>query len=255
LAEALATPIVQDLKADMWERTYGTQILCTLAGTGREPALKMCRSLLEDQNDSIVGIALCGIGQADIEGRDKALYLAKCRQDHPAAFMFAGLWLDPVTISEMNSMLGTGFDDQAREVLNKMNILSQSNWTDRVSEILHGTSEPFDGAVNWSLAVMKRRAPEQLKPILREVLDGAIEYGKRYLGEGNWNDKCEQQFRTVDDLTKVVGIKGYDDMLVAYWQVGGELRDIERARLRTFGYACDSKERLAELLSEQQLVK
>ena len=43
----------------------------------------------------------------------------------------------------------------------------------------------------------------------------------------------------------------FDEMLLAYVDLGGELNDLEKKRLRYAGYACDPKVRLAELMKPQ----
>jgi len=43
-----------------------------------------------------------------------------------------------------------------------------------------------------------------------------------------------------------------DDVLVTQTEISGSLTDLERRRLRTFGYACEPSERLAELLAGQR---
>jgi hypothetical protein len=254
LAERLATPIVRDLGGDRWERTYSSQILCMLAAQGSQTAPAKCRSLVDDADPFVETASLCGIGQADKDGSYKSLYLTKARQDCQAGFMILSNWPDSWTISEMNSMLGTGFEPMAKEVLAKIDLLAQPNWTESVAEILRGGKQlaGFDNPVDWALVVMKRRAPEKLRTILREELDKALDYGTKYFGQSTWNENCAREFATTADLSKVSGLHDYDDMLVSLSEVGGELREVEKARLRTFGYACEPKQRLAELLAEKE---
>ena len=40
----------------------------------------------------------------------------------------------------------------------------------------------------------------------------------------------------------------YDDVLVAYFEIGGQLNDLERQRLRYYGYDCDPAKKLEEMM-------
>ena len=48
-----------------------------------------------------------------------------------------------------------------------------------------------------------------------------------------------------------LGDRFHDDLLIILGEMGGTLTDLERSRLRTFGYLVDPKERLAELLTSE----
>jgi hypothetical protein len=67
--------------------------------------------------------------------------------------------------------------------------------------------------------------------------------------QGRPSPSFEDQY-AVDGGTGTIQDPCHDDLLVLYAEMGGQFNDLEKRRLREFGYACDPLERLLELMPE-----
>jgi hypothetical protein len=100
----------------------------------------------------------------------------------------------------------------------------------------------------WALHVARSTNLPSLMDILRRKLDfNEQEYRDSFLKYPSEavNKSMEQRFEEGAD--RIVSLD-FDDFLVHYWELGGELNELEKRRLRYAGYACDPAQRLAELV-------
>jgi hypothetical protein len=250
-AQKLALPVALDSTRDWLERCYAVDVLGFLAKNGSTEALSALLSLGRDGDVRVSDTAIQGLSMSDPDGKYKDLYFERCRAGSYEAFEIVSAWCDPGTISEMKSYLGGPNEDDAAEVLRRMDVLASGNWEEQIIGILRRQSTTLLHPFDWAMEVMKRRDPSTLRQVLRDQLDQALTGGRNFWEEFHVSKRFEDAFPSQPNIGKEVGNRRYDDLLVAYWGLGGELKDLERARLREFGYACNPGERLAELLDEQ----
>ena len=114
-------------------------------------------------------------------------------------------------------------------------------------------NSPREG--EWPLEVAQCMPSPRLMVVLRTYLDTSMNrMSKMHLArdlEPAFQARQLHDFQEkyiLHDQIRGVGML-YDDVLVAQLNLGGPLTEMEKARLRTFGYGCDPKERLLELLA------
>jgi hypothetical protein len=152
--------------------------------------------------------------------------------------------------------------------IQRLEILMSPNAAASILAILRNPDHPHPGEEFWALRVAKICRFEGLKDALRERLDywqaqlkkseDRVEILRRKWLEG---DAPREPFplaplaqRFVSGSLSEIADFVFDDVLVLQSEIGGPLTDLEKARLRHFGYACDPRERLAELLAEEAAV-
>jgi len=248
LAESLASKAARDASLDWRERIYAVDLLGMLASAGRSSVLPLLRTLSSDEDEHLKAFALAGVAIADVDGADKALYWAQCREGSATAFAFVSIWPDSGTISEMNALSSTIYKADAKDVLTKIEMLQQPGWKERLGRIVQGEREAVIDPVDWALSCLMRCAPEQLRTLLRGELDAGGERARRWWEQQQPGGAYEKDFQAADDVSFATGRKDYDLLLVTQWSIDGELTEVERRRLREFGYASDPAARLAELL-------
>ncbi len=249
LADSLATSAVREGTLDWRERLYAIEVLGYLADTGRSSVLPLLRTLSSDENEFVKDFALAAVAMADVDGSDKALYWTHCREGSATAFAFVSLWPDSGTISEMHALESTIYKQDAVDVLKKIEILQKPDWKEHLGRIVRGERQAVVDPVDWALGCLQRRAPEQLRTLLRAELDATGERARRWWTQQKPEGSYEKDFQAADSVSFATGRKDYDLLLVTQWLIGGELTDVERRRLREFGYASDPAARLAELLA------
>jgi hypothetical protein len=248
LAESFAAESARDPSLDWRERLYAVDILGFLAAAGRASVRPQLRAMAAEPDEHIRSCALAGVGMADVNGAEKALYWEQCRAGSATAFAFVALWPDSGTVSEMNALVSTVHSEDAQDVLRKIELLGRSDWKERLGRIVQGERSKLDDPVDWALGCLRRRSPDQLRTLLRSELDAAGERAHRWWAQQQPTGSFDQDFQAADDVSNATGRKDYDLFLVTQWQIGGDLTDVERRRLREFGYAPDPSVRLAELL-------
>jgi hypothetical protein len=249
LAESVSLAAARDAALDWRERLYAVDVLGSLAMDGRSSVLPLLRTLSSDENEHLKAFALAAIAMADVDGSEKSLYWAQCREGSATAFAFVALWPDSVTISEMHALESTICKSDAKDVLAKIEMLQQPDWKERLGRIVRGERASVIDPVDWALGCLQRRAPEQLRTLLRAELDSTGDRARRWWAQQQPGGAFEKDFQAADDVSFATGRKDYDLLLVTQWIVGGELTEVERRRLREFGYAPDPAARLAELLA------
>jgi hypothetical protein len=262
-AEKAATLVAQDPTAHCFERTFAIAILFFVAQTGSRSAKDAMYALTTDRDARISDVALSGVGDTDTEGAHRSLYWSKSKEGSETAFEIASRWLDQGTIAHMKEFLSIPKDAlypqgqwraSAERVLKRLDILASPTWQTDLESILSTTEgESYSGFV-WAIQVAKHKDPNWLKPILQNRIRAGIGEAKSTLARLPKESRkaFEEQFISSPQFGNLTRDPYYDDVLVAYSEIGGTLDDLVRGRLQTFGYACDPKERLTELLSENR---
>jgi hypothetical protein len=253
VVERVSSAVALDPSASPVERGFAAwtlSIVSTTAHPGRVAAT--LQSLTRDSEPLVRDVALGGLALADKNGQLKSLYWEACRKGSLTGFSVVSQWLDPGTISEMKAILAQQpTNTDAQKVLKRMDILASPQWESELGSILDESREPDMTSQWWALEVCKARDSKVLREVLRNRLDRGLQAAKRA-----WEVKrpangasFEQAFATSPEISKTTQDSGFDDLLVGFSEAHGQLNDLEKARLRTFGYGCDPKQRLEELLA------
>jgi hypothetical protein len=222
-----------------------------IAKEGNSSALGSLFLLANDSDPRLSDLALSGIAAADTKGMYQELYREHFRRGSLTAVEILSGWWDAGTAVLMDEYFKSksGHHYDAKDVLDRFGILASPSAEEQLSSLVKGngkTESRTDSSFDWALDVLRRRNPHKLFVALRARLDrdfAAVCASSALSGEA-----LLHAFSETSDLTKQAQDVFYDDALIAQAEIGGELTDAEKARLRTFGYACDPKERLMELL-------
>jgi hypothetical protein len=253
-AEKAARPIALDPTADLADRSWGIAVLSFVAKGGSASAQETLLILARDANEEIAEAALAGVAESDRDGRHKSLLWACARKGSGTAFSYLQCTADPQTVAELRTYkAGAPGYSEAAEALRKLEALSSPGATAELEGILSGRPSSVNDAYYWALEAFPRKDPARFREVARLELDKAHERALAW-----WNKNAlvinqpsfEGMFTRKANLQTQVDLEYYDDLLVAFFEAGGTTTELERKRLRTFGYGCDPKERLAELRSE-----
>jgi hypothetical protein len=262
--EEAATVLAGDGSADPMEREYAIYLLSQLILNGSATAKDSLIRLTADPVSYVADSALAGVAGTDREGSHKDLYWSRCRQWNTLAFSVVGRWVDAGTISLMREIVASvpqGADypqgacrAMAQDVLQQLGILASPNPDEGLAAIIRREGDPSFSITSWALNVAERRGGDFLKGVLKERLEAGIREAGRVFGAlarpGEPAKDLNQEFASSADLGRHARDGMYDDVLLTYWKTGAPLSDLQKARLRTFGYACDPLERLLELMPE-----
>jgi hypothetical protein len=226
-----------DASLEPQRRRICIRFLGELSKSGRPSAALTIRSLAESPDRAVSGAALDCLSEIDLQGEHRALYLSRCGDESWDGFEAVALWNDLVTVQEMERIvaasptdpqLSSGFRLDALNVLKKLRILSSPDWVVQIDTILAGPGDPEE-QFRWALKVARAR-----------LIPGVLEFLRLRL------DRTENP--PPDDHPWMKDVH-YDEALIAYAELGGELNEIEKERLYQFGYWGDFRKRLEELLA------
>jgi len=238
IAEAWAVSVAGDHTAPRWERRRAVEVVCLLAWHGFARAVAAVERLRTDADDwirertqqvvvhhsnpeSLRASARAGVIPAiealvvgpDAEASEILDEIERTRPPHTA-------YGDPVWTAEGCRVQLASF--------------ACGNWAEVAREFIRkGASDDLP----WALEAAKARRAGWLGEALRAALDADHERWSRH-GEGG--------------VLKVDTGWGFDEVLLALVEIDGPLREDERIYLRRYGYACDPRERLREILEEKR---
>ena len=257
-AEKLASDLAKDVSANDDERKFGFYMLKVLAGQGRSKAEQALYDVASGSNTRLTAWALQYLGEVDDKGRYRSLYLKRCQEFVGTGFHAISYWNDNAAVAILRNLADgpppkpspRGESPLAAQVaLDRISIIQAPDWEVRVTEILEKKAPDSANLTPWALRIARIRSVPGLRDILRRRMDIAEQNGREPKGLFI-NHEFEKDFVTA----RFVGVMNefhFDEMLLAYMELGGELNDLEKKRLRYAGYAVDPKERLAELMKPQ----
>lgn len=252
--EAFAFRIVGDAGAGDSDHRFAAKVLGILASRGSQASFAALVKLAQDGSPPLVPIALRGLAACDRDGRYRELYPNACKRDIREAFDAGPYWVDPPTKQTLEEILAQNlkiYDDDycSREALARMRIL-ESPQRDTLLEQLVAGEHPngtWDPAFSWqrqqwALRVIEGNPTPRALDVLRRRLDREekrfAEFDSRFGGgptHPGWTQTSD-----------------YNEFLVAYFALGGQLNAVETERLRYYGYLSDPDRRLRELLSRRR---
>lgn len=255
-----ARRLALDPSADSSERGWSLYVLGVLAKEGVASAVEsLYTAACNEKDERLNNRAVRYLYLADRQGSNRHLYLAKCQEGSFESFEAVSHWPDTSTISVMKTIAVSLRGQQypacehaalAEETLLRMEHLMASDKEERIAGILGGPIEKTTREQTlWALRIAEAQPTAQLINVLRQRLDRAEERVTARTHERVAAGGTADNFVTMPTLM-TTGDPNFDDVLLSFFELGGKLNDWEKLRLRNFGYACDSKERLAELLAE-----
>ncbi len=259
LAEQYATALVLDTTADNEHRRYAAFVLGALAKNGDKSAEATLYQVSCGKDDPIIEESLRMLSEADGQGEYRTLYWTKCREAHDSAFDYACYWEDVSTRQLMRELLHAPRDRpypegaigiSAKFALERLDILAASSTPGQgpLYDLLENRAHRMAIWFPWALRAAAARNLPGLDAILRRRIDAVetdlVKQGR--MGDPERADGFVQNGDIAGGSDKF-----FDDILLAYAERGGKLTEMERRRLRHFGYFCDPMERLLEVLAEQ----
>jgi len=260
--ETVACAIAQNPTAETYDRSYAIYLLGILACKGRKNAEGALLSLASASNPPSHE-ALHALYTSDDSGQYRVLYLSRCSDVSLDALRMVGMWVDPRTTDLMGELIrkypGQEFPaceirGEAEQAMRQIEILTSPDWASQLLPILSGEKHDRFNWTEWAMRTAKMRGMPNLTDIYRKRLDRGEERIRRWertlIEEGisTPENSYKRQFLEAYVLHEADDTS-FDDVLIAYSELGGKLSDLEQRRLRFFGYACDPKQRLEELLA------
>jgi hypothetical protein len=249
-AESLARKTALEPGANADDIAASLYVLRILAQAGRPAALQTLHDIASSEVSDRGRLALAELGQADRDGAYRALYWKRCEEGVLEGYEAASNWPDPTTIKVMEriTVFAAGKPDpwpdcawMAKETIAKVQILINPA-SDGLEKLL---KDPKDNlSTSWAIRAGRFSKYPKLEEILRARLDAGLEEGKQ---SGSW-----ELTHVTDGHLGSISDHDFDEVLVAFSELGGKLSDWESQRLRHFGYACDPKQRLNELVGPVQ---
>jgi hypothetical protein len=257
--------LAEDLTRSRTDRIFGLLSLGILLEeefpAAKEPLLR----LTEDRDHNLAEQALHALSKCDPEGRHRDLYLRKAKAMTHAAIEAIGVWGGPgerALLSRLHeSWKASNFLEQyvADQEMRHLDLLGSNDWRDRLSGILVDTAGNESRHVPWAIAAARLRDPDSLRGWLRNRLDRSLQLAEAECREMQAISRArgvegppefKSTFASEPDIPGI-GDLYFDDVLVAYYRIGGKLSRQEAARLTTFGYLGDPLPRVNALMDSK----
>ncbi len=245
-AEKLASRTAQDDSADTDDIAAALYILRILAQEKREAPLRLLHQLAEAPASFRSRLALWELGEADQDGIYRALYWKKCEEGVFEAFEAIANFPDPTSVKLLERIRAASSDKSsptleaaglASEALEKLRILTQPDFS-TMERLLR---DPRDNMLTpWAIRAARKASYPKLMETLRTRLDAGLTAGRE-------SDSWDMSSITDPHLSSIPD-HDFDEVLVAFAEMGGTLTPWERHRLTIFGYAAEPKSRLDQLL-------
>lgn len=272
--EEWAAPLAEDAGKPARERAFAIEILGNLMAQGRpgsEAALlriAWSAGLNEDGTEKDANLALYEIYPRDLSSKHLQLYMDKAALGLNPAFEALARSSDPAAVALCRRFAGMKENEawqirgEAKAALEKMDILGSPDWATRLQRMIESPEVIMEGeGMPWAVLAARAKNLAGLDQMLRRRLDWGMWMSREWHEEWRRRTAAKNAFlgRTTPSFEEryVADVNGetiqdpcHDDLLVLYAEMGGQFNDLEKRRLREFGYACDPRERLLELMPE-----
>jgi hypothetical protein len=261
-----AGSLAQDASADVLERFAALYVLGILRGGGDKEAESLLIRLSEDGDERIASEAVGNLASTDDQGVHRVLYRRKAQAGVTKAIRELPYWPDPETSTTLRGILAAlpqgkqqpayGIRLAAENALQRIGLLESAAGQREVLAIIEDHKKD------------SRSTPWALRAARVNSLSGALDAMRRRLDAGlqNATDTIERERASALRSLELPSLSNeftqtttrlhsedqyFDEVLLAYSQMGGKLSPPEQKRLEYFGYACDPRKRLAELMAER----
>lgn len=240
--------------AHVEDRIFGLHLLGTLAQK-RYPSVRgTLASFTGDPEFKIASEAVRQLAPADPTGKYRHLYRSVAlRGDHISVELLCA-WPDPRT-TEVFRKIHKRWEKHhhpqgsaayiAKQGLGKLRFLDLPDRNVALEELLTGgLAAPERWWTRWALRTAKIHRLPGLEAILRKRLDACEARTRSQQRNRDWALRAQLVYATGDIY--------FDVALRTYAEIGGDLNDFEKRRLRHFGYYGDPRQRLQEILAKER---
>ena len=218
IAEAWARQAAVD-EETVWERRPAVHVLGYLAAARCEGVDGLLARIAGDDVDPLRRLALSVLVEADLYGRHRELYKKRARAAESEAIQALSTCPDPEGVDILLD-LGTV---EAWESLERIAGFGSKSRVGFLKQCIM-SDEGRSGRREWAIRMARRDRAPWLLSVLSQALDR-------------------------DASTDPPGSSGL--LLQALAESGGWVSSENKARLRRYGYLCEPRERLAEVLDEK----
>lgn len=259
--EALAIARDKSLSAD--SRGWGMHVLGLMAAKRQESRLAL-RMLAADADVHVRNYSLYALLYAGLFHEESQIFVKAAYDGTDAAFEGLSWNRDPSVVALMMEIKSRPVEKRhalmvrsADEVLKRQEILGSQDAQERLASLVGSPEKSELG--EWALRVVSAAPGQRILDSLRKRLDDSLENGRRkresfvQIARSHDVDPGNQRFEELyptEVTATLIPDPSYDLALLIYWRNGGKVSDLEARRLSHFGYGCDPRVRLAELLQE-----
>jgi hypothetical protein len=264
--EALEAEALRMLRAvprrPLRERLFAISLLGGILDRDRMDLLEFLLQLARDGSEPDESEAALSAGfDSDSTGPFRDLCLSRCTGESGIPFSLLSRRCDPAVKSRMTELSSFPTDallpqgsipHLARRTLGRIEILEAPDAGARLLSRLEGKDGDI-GEACWTLEMILQHRPVGAAECLRARLDAGLEQARKSWAEGGDESPrppFEETFLYSMDLEALSRDVLIDSLLVGLHDLGAPLSEVERARLRHFGYGGDPAQRLRELLAE-----
>lgn len=256
---ALVGPLAEDPTRPTDERQFAFYILGALANSGYMAASEPLIRLANSDDLVVASSAIYHLHQSDQNGENVELYRKLINRGVFEAAVPLSRWVDSGSISSLREVIqkfhGEGFEsvqmrEYASESLEKIELLSSPGSDSKLSDIISSPTHERQMWLSWALQVSQNRLGVSVQRLIRGRLDMGIAKAREDILNIDPDAKLEDMF------SKALEIGGsgdpyFDELLIHYVRIGGTPTEMERSRLRNFGYWGDPKSRLEEIVGSR----
>lgn len=259
--EACALKVLAQPEVDENDALLAIKTLGTLASRGKKSAENALLEAARGKSWVTSKAALEALYAYDKEGVYRGLYLAQMSSGMMEIAQQGPYWQDEQTRQILQHLLDEGnkpgkpkVGGFMTEALTRLSTLEAPDRESQLEQLIAYRRDSPDWSVKlrlrqaWALRVVVMTPTPKAIKVLRERLDVA---------EAEANDVIQTDTEKVPrsihpGYAHATGDDYYDQALLTYWRIGGELNKTEMQRLSYYGFLGDSKARLAELTGPEK---
>lgn len=261
-SESFARRLALDPTGTPHERRLGLFMLGALieAAVSRSAA-EVLKDVIRANEDRVSKFALVELAKADYSGEFRGLYRELAAAGDAYAVELLSRWSDPLSEAIVRRWV-FGEGSKRGEIpnlywatdlaLDRFKLLSSPDWENALRDILlkNDTFAIWNWDGEWALRVALDRKLAGLDDILKARVYAEIAGSASIAALFESKMRKPMSWSEVFVSGKLGGVRDLriDDVLIARARLGSALSEVERARLRHFGYCDDPWARLKELL-------
>jgi len=259
--EQLVDQILAQGKPELDDLILAAKLLGFLAAQGKTSVEGKLLQLTNAQDPQIIAAAVESLFSGDKEGRHRAVYWSKCSDGVLEVYDLGPYWADAQTKGMLQKIFDRDNtpespDGFTKEALERLVILESGDRSEKLNQLLSGRAESGDytkiySRQKWALQVAQKTPDPAALEVLRQRLGRDEIAAATFMAEKRYEPVSPSQ----PGYVTATGDRYYDNALLAYFSLGGQLNDLQKQRLTYYGYLGDPKERLTSLMEEDEKKK
>jgi hypothetical protein len=259
-----AKKLLWDPAADRDDQNLALYALGILAREGNDPAILELAKVAHDAQGTLATRAIDTLARSGRMERQLPLMVQAAFGGNVLAIDALGYDGSIENVSRLKVMVNTLEKSviphhewaliAAASALEQVEALQRPDWPKLVIEILSGSDDSHARWFPWALNVAEARKPEGAVVVLQDYLQGAETReldSLRGLSNLTLAPPPDPETALVSSIDLASHQYYYDEVLLAYYKLGGQLSTRQRARLVYFGMIGDPLEALKVQLSRQ----